>query len=149
MVMENSVPRTCLAAVTIVAVVLMSGPRPAVAQATLDQVVASAQAAWLSHEVSELVSGSDTVRLRIPGIAPSASLKPGQAARLLEQYLKPAEELSFDESGRRELASDHVYAEMQRVYVVKGTDEERTETVMLGFRRVDGTWLLREVRVTP
>ncbi len=127
----------------------MLGPRTAAAQANLDRVVASAQAAWLAHKVSDLVSGSDTVRLRIPGIAPSASLKPGQAARLLEQYLKPTQELSFEESGRRELAEDHIYAEMQRVYVVKGTDEERTETVLLGFRRVDGKWLLREVRVTP
>jgi hypothetical protein len=128
---------------------LGAGPRPVAAQANLDQVVATAQEAWLAHEVSDLVSGSDTVRLRIPGIAPSASLRPGQAARLLEQYLKSTEELSFDESGRSELASDHVYAEMQRVYVVKGTDEERTETVLLGFRRVDGKWRLREVRVTP
>jgi hypothetical protein len=125
------------------------GARPAVAQASLDQVIASAQAAWLAHDVSDLVSGSDTVRLRLPGIAPSASLKPGQAARLLEQYLKPTKELSFGESGRRELASDHVYAEMQRIYVVKGTDEERSETVLLGFRRIDGRWVLREVRVTP
>jgi len=149
MVRRFRAPQVGLALIMGLLTAPVPGARLAAAQETLDQVIASAQAAWLAHEVSDLVSGSDTVRLRIPGIAPSASLKPGQAARLLEQYLKPTKELSFSESGRRELASDHVYAEMKRIYVVKGTDEERSETVLLGFRRIDGTWVLREVRVTP
>jgi len=126
-----------------------SWPGPVVAQADLSAVVERARGAWLAHDVGALVEGADTVRLHIPGISPSASLKPGQAARLIERYLKPTEELSFDLRNVRELAEDHAYAEVERVYVVKGTDEQRAETVFLGFRRIGGAWRLREVRVTP
>ena len=128
---------------------LLAGQVPAAAQDGFDRAVESARQAWLSHDMEALVAGSDTVRLRIPGIAPSASLRPGQAARLLEQYLKPAQEVSFRLSGTRELADDHAYAEMVRVYVVRGTDEQREDTVLFGFRRIAGRWSLREVRVTP
>jgi len=121
----------------------------ATAQSAFDQAVEKARAAWLDHDMERLVSGSDTVRLRIPGVAPSASLKPGQAARLLDQYLKPCVEQSFEVNDIRELSDDHAYAEMLRTYVVKGTDQDREEIVLLGFRRINATWLLREVRVTP
>lgn len=129
--------------------VLVMLPSAAIVQQDFQRAVESARRSWLNHDMEALVSGSDTVRLRIPGIAPSASLKPGQAARLLEQYLKPAEEVSFEVRRSRELSDSHVYAEMIRVYVVRGTDEERSETVVLGFRRIEGQWTLREVRVTP
>ncbi|UCG88250.1 MAG: hypothetical protein JSW71_06805 [Gemmatimonadota bacterium] len=140
--------RTHIPAVVGLLGVLCSLPSVGTAQDDFKQAVESAQQSWLSHDMGALVSGSDTIRLRIPGIAPSASLRPGQAARLLDQYVEPAQELSFDLSGTRELSEDHVYAEMIRVYVVKGTDEQREEIVLLGFRVVGGRWSLREVRVT-
>ncbi len=119
------------------------------AQSDLSQAVAVAQDAWLGHRVADLLSGSDTVRLRIPGIAPSASLRPSQAAKLLEQYLKMAEERDLSLRDIEEVAAGHAYAELRRVYVVKGTAEQREETVFLGFRRIADTWRLREVRVAP
>ena len=115
----------------------------------LSEAVKKAQSAWLEHRVDMLVSSSDTVRLHIPGVVPSASLRPGQAASLLERYLKTATERTFELRDVRELAPDHAYAEVERVYVVRGTSEEREETVFLGFRLVHGKWSLREVRVTP
>ena len=102
----------------------------------LSKAVEAAQNAWLAHNVDMLVSSSDTVRLHIPGVVPSASLRPGQAARLLERYLKTASERTFELRDVRELAPDHAYAEIERVYVVTGTSEEREETVFLGFRLV-------------
>jgi hypothetical protein len=121
-----------------------SGPDEA-----LDLAVQGAREAWLSHEVGDLTVGSDTVRLRIPGIAPSASLRPGQAQRLLDQYLKSSDELSFDLRDVKKVAEDHAYAEVRRVYVVEGTTERREETVFLGFRLLHDRWRLREVRVAP
>jgi hypothetical protein len=115
----------------------------------LVQAVEMARESWLGHNVSDLVAGSDTVRLRIPNVAPSASLRPGQAKSLLEQYLKPAEELSFDLRDIKNVAADHAYAEVNRVYVVEGATEQKSATVFLGFRLVDGRWRLREVRVAP
>jgi len=123
---------------------------PAFAQdERLAEAVQVAQDAWLRHDVRALVSSSDTVRLHIPELPPSASLRPGQASRLLDRYLSPTEEISFELLNVRELAEDHAYAEVHRTFVVKGTVEEREETVFLGFRLIRGNWSLREVRVTP
>ncbi len=119
------------------------------AQSTLEEAVAEAREAWKAHNMAVLVSKSDTVRLHLPGVAMSAALKPGQASKLLGEYLEDAEELEFELRNVRQLADDHAYAEMSRVFVVKGTTEKRMETVFLGFRILAGEWSLREVRITP
>ena len=137
-------------AAAVTAVLLFGLAEPASCQnRLLAEAVQVAQEAWLRHDVDALVSGSDTVRLHIPDLPPSASLRPGQASRLLDRYLSPTEEMSFVLLNVRELADDHAYAEVQRVFVVTGTVEEREETVFLGFRLIQGAWRLREVRVTP
>ncbi|NIM52908.1 MAG: hypothetical protein GTN62_15635 [Gemmatimonadales bacterium] len=130
-----------------VACLILGAPRT-LAQNELEKAVERARAAWLDHDVEALVANSDTVRLRLPGVR-SASLRPGQAARLLDRYLKPSQERTFALVEVRQLAEDHAYAEVARRYVVRGTDEEREETVFLGFRFLDGRWRLREVNVTP
>ena len=136
--------------VAVSALLLLGFVEPSVCQdGSLPAAVQEAQNAWLLHDVESLVAGSDTVRLHIPDLPPSASLRPGQASRLLDRYLSPTEEVSFELSNLRELAEDHAYAEVQRVFVIKGTVEQREETVFLGFRRIRGLWSLREVRVTP
>lgn len=119
------------------------------AQDDLDAAVERARQAFERHDVEGLVATSDTVRLNILGTATAASLKPGQAARVLERYLSSSQERELALVGVRRLADDHAYAELDRSYVVKGTSEERRERVFLGFRKLDGSWCLREVRVTP
>ncbi len=128
---------------------LLVSPASLQAQSTLEEAVAEAREAWKAHRVTALVSKSDTVRLHLPGIAVSPALKPGQASKLLLDYLEDAEELEFELREVRQLADDHAYAEMSRVFVVKGTTEKRRETVFLGFRILSGEWSLREVRITP
>ena len=132
-----------------IATVALAQPVQCQDEDPLLQAVRAAQNSWMEHDVDLLVAGSDTVRLHIPGIAPSASLRPGQASRLLDRYLRPTEEVSFELINVRNLAEDHAYAEVQRRYVVRGTTEQREETVFLGFRMIDSVWRLREVRVTP
>lgn len=122
---------------------------PLEAQDELDRAIGRAREAWLGHEISALLSTSDTVRLDIPGTATSAAMKPGQAGRVLDRYLNGADERGLDLIRVRRLEADHAYAELARVYVVKGTEEERRERLLFGFRRLDGIWRLREVRVTP
>jgi hypothetical protein len=119
------------------------------AQDQLDRAVSHAREAWLGHDISALLGSSDTVRLDIPGTATSAAMKPGQAARILDKYVKGADERGFELVRVRRLERDHAYAELARVYVVKGTEEERRERVFFGFRQLEGIWRLREVRVTP
>jgi hypothetical protein len=133
----------------LLAAALLAMAPPARGQVELDSAVERARTAWLGHDAQDLVRHSDTVRLRLPGIAASASVRPEQAARLLERYLDPSQERSFLLVDVRQLAEDHAYAEVARRYVVRGTDEELEETVFLGFRFLEGSWRLREVRVAP
>lgn len=123
-----------------------SAVAPLAAQTRLEDAASRARQLWLAHDTGQLVSGSDTVRLQLPGSGSSGALGPGQAARLLARYLEPAGELGFQFQGIR-LAGDRAYAEGRRRYVVEGTSEERAETVFLGFRLVGGVWRLSEVRI--
>lgn len=123
--------------------------RAAEAQDDLTAAVTAAREAWLAHDIPTLLEGSDTVRLHLPGVAQALSVRPAQAIRLLQAYLKAAEEHAFRLREIRHMGEGHAYAELERVYVVKGTSEERAETVYIGFRRVEDVWRLREVRITP
>ena len=115
----------------------------------LEGTVEEARRAWLRHDFELVVASSDTVRLQLPGVVSSASMRPGHAAAVLEEYLESANEIAFELRNIRVVSEDHRYAQMVRRYVVKGTSDERIETVYLGFRRLNGIWRLREVRVTP
>ncbi|HEX9727454.1 MAG TPA: hypothetical protein VGA37_02985 [Gemmatimonadales bacterium] len=145
MIRPIALARRAAMAAAIVGVTAQAAP----AQARLVQVVEGARAAWLAHDVEHLVERSDTVRLRIPGVAVTAAVRPRQAARLLSGYLAHTVETAFVLKEIRNVGADHAYAEMIRRYVVQGTSDERLETVFFGFRVIDGEWRLREVRVTP
>ncbi|HWP36067.1 MAG TPA: hypothetical protein VNL18_00800 [Gemmatimonadales bacterium] len=136
----------CLVACAVVALVA-DGAASAQAQEGLEQAAERARAAWLRHDVDDLLASSDTVRLQLPGVTRSAALEPGQAARLLARYLGSAREVEFDLVGLRRAAQDHGYAEGVRRFVIEGTSDERRETVFIGLRQVDGVWRVREVRV--
>ena len=140
-----------LVVMPVVATALGLHALPLAAQAELDAAVERARQAWLEHDVNGLVSLSDNtvLRLHLPGVARAASLRPGQAEKLLRQYLKHSEEREFTLLELRQLAPDHAYAEVSRRYVVEGTTEERAETAFFGFRLLSGRWQLREVRITP
>ena len=131
-----------------VSLVLCPVPR-VVAQSPLQIAVETARLAWLEHDYSGLVKSSDTVRLQLPEVGRAPAVRPAHAARVLEEYLVSASEIAFELRGIRESADNHAYAQLVRRYAVRGTSDERVETVFLGFRLVDGRWRLREVRVTP
>lgn len=124
-----------------------AGARPF--QGTLESVVERAREAWAKHDARGLLAGSDTVQLRIPGVAVGAAVRAGQAARLLSDYLGDAEEVELALRELRYLDDDHAYAELERRFTVRGTTDLRREAVFLGFLRQGGTWRLREVRVAP
>jgi hypothetical protein len=125
------------------------GARPALAQADLGAVVERARLAWVSHDTRQLVERSDTIRLRIPGVAVGAAVRASQAARLLSDYLTNAEEVELSLRELRHVDDNHAYAEFDRRFVVRGTTDLRVETVFFGFLRLAGAWRLREVRITP
>lgn len=132
--------------------VVAVAPDPARGQAVraaLDSALEAVRVAWLAHEFEDVVLTSDTLRLQLPGVGRAPAVRPTQAARVLRDYLKSANEITLELVSVRSVDEDHAYAEMVRVYVVQGTADQRAETVFLGFRRVAGQWRLREVRITP
>ena len=142
--------RVCLLGAAVLGGVVHAGrPQPTVAQTPLQQAVEAARLAWMGHDYSGLVASSDTVRLQLPEMGRAAAVHPAHAARVIEEYLSSANEIAFELRRIRPASEDHAYAQLIRRYVVEGTADERTETVLRGFRRLDGRWRLREVRVTP
>ena len=128
---------------------LLHGGDPAAAQTPLDQVVEAVRIAWLAHDYEGLVASGDTVRLQLPKVGRTPAIPPAHAASMLEEYLSPSNEIAFEVGRVRPASEDHAYVQITRRYVVQGTSDERVETVFLGFRRIEGRWRLREVRVTP
>jgi hypothetical protein len=118
------------------------------AQRTLGEAVERARSAWLSHDTGVLAASWDSLTLGLPGIQ-EVTVGSGQAARLLNRYLQPAMERAFEIRNTRTTGEEQGYAEAKRRYVVRGTSDEASEMVYLGFRRTDGRWRLTEIRVTP
>ena len=135
-------------ALCLVGILQLGVPGSATGQVGLEEAVDSARSTWGRHDYVGLFASSDTVRLQLPGIGRHQGLQPAHAARFLKEYLAPANEIDFGLGPIRTASEDHAYAQLIRRYVVRGTTDERVETVFLGFRRVDGRWRLREVRVT-
>jgi len=113
-----------------------------------DRAVESARRAWLTHDVGTLVESSDTIRLHLPGLGRAPHLRPMQAARILGDYLKRANEIELQLRSVRVVSDEHAYAELLRRYVVEGTTDELEETLFLGFTVGPDGWGLREVRIT-
>jgi hypothetical protein len=49
----------------------------------------------------------------------------------------------------RNVDPDRAYVEAQRAFQVKGTDVRRSQTLYFGFRRVDKSYRLVEIRALP
>ncbi len=126
-----------------------SGGGIVAAQGTLPEAVEAARRAWLGHDAQALVSHSPNIELRIPGADPSSPLGRAQAAELLRRYLRPVEERSLEVRVMREVEAGKGFVELDRRFVVTGTSDVRRETVFLGFRRLEGRWVLTELRSAP
>jgi hypothetical protein len=118
----------------------------ALAQATLPDAAKRAEAAWRAHDAAGLVGRSAAVVLQLPGADPSAALGRAQAVELLRRHFQSATERRVAVAAIHEREPGRGVVELDRVYVVRGTDDARRETVFLGFQLLNGTWHLVEVR---
>jgi hypothetical protein len=87
------------------------------------------------------------VLVQLPGAEPAAALGPAQAAALLGDYIAPAEEVALHLATAREVAPDRGYVELERRFRVQGTQEVRTQSLLLGWRRGPAGWHLAELRI--
>ena len=130
--------------------VLALGLLPAAGRAQnggLDQAAEGAREAWFAHDPVALIAGSPRLLIQLPGADPSVALGPAQAAALLADFLAPAQEVEVLVQAAREVEVGRGYVELQRRYRVKGTQDVRSQVLLLGYRLDPGGWSLVEFRV--
>ncbi len=112
----------------------------------LDQAAERARQAWFAHNPAALIANSPRVLIQLPGADPSVALGPAQAAALLGDFLAPSQEVEVLVRAARQVESQRGYVELQRRYRVTGTQDVRTQVLLLGYRREQIGWTLVELR---
>jgi hypothetical protein len=113
----------------------------------LDREADKARRAWFTHDARALVAGTSRVQIRLPGADPSGAIGPDQAAALLRDFMASAEEVETETRSAREVEPGRGYVELQRKYRVSGTQDVRSQTLLLGYRMGPSGWVLVELRV--
>ena len=80
-----------------------------------------------------LVADSPRLLVQLPGADPSAALGPAQAAALLADFLATAQEVETVVRAAREVEPGRGYVELQRRYRITGTQDVRTQSLLLGL----------------
>jgi hypothetical protein len=123
---------------------------PVVATAQERNLAAAAERAreaWAAHDASALVAESPRLVIQLPGAEPSVALGPEQAAALLADFLAPGKEVEIKVRAAREVGGGRGYVELQRKYRLAGTQNIRSQVLLLGYRLRQGRWTLVEFRV--
>lgn len=130
------------------AVILLLAPGPAPAQqALLTEAAESARQAWFEHDARALVADAPRLLVQLPGADPSVALGPAQAAALLTDYMVQGQEVETLVRAAREVEPGRGYVELQRRYRIAGTQDVRTQSLLLGYRLVRSAWRLVELRI--
>lgn len=126
---------------------LMVVPVSAMAQEGLEHAASRARRAWLSHNPVALVANSPRLLIQLPGAHPSVALGPAQAVALLADFLESAQEVEVVVRAAREVEPGRGYVKLQRRYRVTGTQDTRSQVLLLSYRLERGGWRLVELRV--
>ena len=116
-------------------------------QMQLDAAAESARQAWFDHNARALVAEAPRLLVQLPGADPSIALGPAQAAALLRDYMVQGEEVETVVRAAREVESGRGYVELQRSYRIAGTQDVRTQSLLLGYRLLSTGWRLVELRI--
>ena len=127
-------------------------PPEGAASPQVDSLTAAARRAadaWKRHDFAALVEGSPGVMVRLGRSEPSTAMPPAQAALTLRSFAGGAVEVETEVVSVRDVDGARAYAEIQRTYVAPGTAARRTQTLYLGWRRLQGVPRLVEIRIVP
>ena len=113
----------------------------------LDQAAERARRAWVRHDAVGLVANSPRLLIQLPGADPSVALGPAQAAALLTDFFAPAQEVETRVQAAREVEPGRGYVELQPQFRIAGTQNVRTESLLLSYRYDSSGWSLVEFRV--
>lgn len=123
---------------------------PAVAgaqQMELDAAAESARQAWFEHNPRALVADAPRLLVQLPGADPSVALGPDQAAALLTDFMVQGQEVETVVRAAKEVEPGRGYVELQRRYRIAGTQDVRTQSLLLGYRLLRTGWRLVELRI--
>ena len=134
--------RLCVVLMLITNAVALGAQDPGLVEAG-----ARAREAWLAHNPAALIAESPRVLIQLPGADPSVALGPAQAAALLADFLSPAQEVEVVVRAARQVETGRGYVELQRRYRVTGTQDVRSQVLLLGYRLGAAGWSLVEFRV--
>ncbi|HEY7613227.1 MAG TPA: hypothetical protein VH764_09555 [Gemmatimonadales bacterium] len=116
-------------------------------QADLSASAESARQAWFQHDARGLVADAPRLLVQLPGTDPSVALGPAQAAALLSDFMVQGQEVETVVRAAREVEPGRGYVELQRRYRIAGTQDVRTQSLLLGYRLLRSGWRLVELRV--
>ena len=85
--------------------------------------------------------------MQLPGADPSVALGPAQAAALLTDFMVQGEEVETVVRAAKEVEPGRGYVELQRSYRIAGTQDVRTQSLLLGYRLLSTGWRLVELRI--
>jgi hypothetical protein len=116
-------------------------------QRQLSEAAESARQAWLEHDARALVAGAPRLLVQLPGADPSIALGPAQAAALLGDFMVQGQEVETLIRAAKEVEPGRGYVELQRRYRIAGTQDVRTQSLLLGYRLLRSGWRLVELRI--
>ena len=132
----------------LIALVLLLGPTVLQAQQRLlTDAAESARQAWFAHDARALVADAPRLLVQLPGADPSIALGPAQAAALLSDFMVQGQEVETVVLAAREAEPGRGYVELQRRYRIAGTQDVRSQSLLLGYRLLRTGWRLVELRV--
>lgn len=130
------------------AFIMLLVPWPASAQQPLlSRAAETAREAWFAHDARALVAEAPRLLVQLPGADPSIALGPAQAAALLTDYMVQGQEVETAVLAAKEVEPGRGYVELRRRYRIAGTQDVRTQSLLLGYRLVGSGWRLVELRI--
>ena len=124
-------------------------PMSAAGQTTpLRTVAQETRALWQSQNARALVNQASQLLLQLPEADPSAPVSRSQAAQLLRDSFRSAEEVDTRVIDVRESEGGLGLVELQRRFRVRGTQEVQEQRVLLSYRVSGNGWMLVELRVS-
>lgn len=105
--------------------------------------------AWAAQRASGVIGRASRVLLQLPGGGGRVAVSRDQAVRLVNGLFHRAEEMEVRVVASREVSPGQGYVELRRRYRMAAGGEERSQRVLLAYRRVGegGGWELLELRV--
>jgi len=129
------------AALVIRLVLALGGP-------DLEATAQQASAALLRHDAAAVVGQSPRLLVQLPGVAPSGSVPRSQAIALLASYLNDYEEVTVSVASVQAATASKGIVQLNRRFRVPGTDDTRSQTVLLSYELSGGIWTLIELRIS-